>query len=552
MYEWIRFHCRDRQQWRAHGGAAVRGTAFLDSELLTGAELAEHFSQCDSAAGFQQAVEVLNGFYSAIVLKENAVYATVDHARSIPLFYALGSDCIYLSDDAHWIRSRKADSSIDAEAEREFELAGYVTGGDTLYSGIKQLQAGELLIAAPSAGHIDLATRRYFRYEHLDAEELADEQLAPRLDEVLLASFRRLVNYAGGRPIAVPLSGGYDSLETVLMLKRLGYSNVIAFSYGRPGNSEARASEKAAQRLGLRWEFAPYSEEQWRQWFSSDERRRYYPVADNLCSLPVLQDWPAVWQLKERGALPADTVIVPGYSADAFPASRKTTGAAAVYSDSGLDAATVYAAIYDYTYHLWQWDKRQGATRELVDRRIAAAIGDLSPFSRSAYAVEAWGIQERQAKFITNAVRVYEYWGYDWWLPLWDRAFVDFWMKVPSRHRVLRRFSRDFITRLYEEVTAERRSRDKYGAPQSGLSRVAAVWRRASAAVPGLAGLYDFFRARMKYDSHPLAWYGMIPRQLFLKRFRGRVNINSFLALEWLGRMKFESAEQKPMAERIG
>lgn len=541
MFDWIKFHCRDRGQWASSGGAAVRGSAFNGAQRLAGEPLAAHLSKCDAAAGFEQAVAGLNGFFAAIVLKDDAFYAAVDHARSIPLFYALSKGCLYLSDDAHWIRSRKADSSFDPEMEREFELAGYITGGDTICTGIKQLQAGELLVAKPAASGVELETKHYFRYGHLDGEELAEDELAPVMDEVLLASFRRLAEHAGGRPIAVPLSGGYDSLETVLMLKRLNYENLLVFSYGRAGNPDSRASESRAKAFGLRWEFVLYTEELWREWFASPERKAFYPLADNLCSLPILQDWPAVWQLKQRGAIPDDALIVPGYGADAFPASRKTAGAAAVYRDEELVEATVLNEIYKYTYLLWDWDKQGGAAREFVDARIRGALGDFSRFSKSAYAVEAWGIQERQAKFITNAVRAYDYWGHDWWLPLWDREFVEFWMRVPLRHRILRRFSRGVIAQLYQRVTGEQLRRGRRGAGQAAVEGVAALLRRVAARVPAVGAAYNSIRARMKYQAHPLAWYGMIPRPLFLKHFRGRVNINSFLAMEWLGRMHFGS-----------
>ena len=39
--------------------------------------------------------------------------------------------------------------------------------------------------------------------------------------------------------------------------------------------------------------------------------------------------------------------------------------------------------------------------------------------------------QERQSKFLINSVRSYEFYGFDWWLPLWDAEFMEFWREVP-------------------------------------------------------------------------------------------------------------------------
>ena len=45
------------------------------------------------------------------------------------------------------------------------------------------------------------------------------------------------------------------------MLKRLGYRNVIAFSYGRLGNEESAISNFVANDFKIRWEFIEYSNE---------------------------------------------------------------------------------------------------------------------------------------------------------------------------------------------------------------------------------------------------------------------------------------------------
>jgi len=39
--------------------------------------------------------------------------------------------------------------------------------------------------------------------------------------------------------------------------------------------------------------------------------------------------------------------------------------------------------------------------------------------------------QERQSKFLINSARVYDFYGFDWWLPLWDAEFMRFWQTVP-------------------------------------------------------------------------------------------------------------------------
>lgn len=58
---------------------------------------------------------------------------------------------------------------------------------------------------------------------------------------------------------------------------------------------------------------------------------------------------------------------------------------------------------------------------------------------RAASLYEYWNLQERQAKFILNSLRVYEYFGYEWQLFHWDLRLMDFWAKVPLELRLERK-----------------------------------------------------------------------------------------------------------------
>ena len=42
-----------------------------------------------------------------------------------------------------------------------------------------------------------------------------------------------------------------------------------------------------------------------------------------------------------------------------------------------------------------------------------------------------WEWKNRQAKFIANDVRAYEFAGLDWELPFWDKRLCDFFSKLP-------------------------------------------------------------------------------------------------------------------------
>lgn len=208
-----------------------------------------------------------------------------------------------ISDNAEWVRQRVGDQTIDPVAREEFQLVGYVTGQDTLFPHVKQLLAGESLIAEEGESGIDVRCRRYYRYLHTEPKQYDEPALRQRLDQVIVKTMRRLIDYAAGRQIVVPLSGGYDSRLIVTQLKRLGYDNILAFTYGVAGNKESRYSKQVADALGLKWHFVEYSSELWRGTWEAAEGRRYQSWASGWSSLAHWQDWLAQcnWHVSAPG-----------------------------------------------------------------------------------------------------------------------------------------------------------------------------------------------------------------------------------------------------------
>lgn len=537
----ISIHLVDGARWTANAGLRIRGAAFRSGRLVRGAELARLLQGAADVEAVAGLLRSFNGFFACVGTSGEWTIAAVDHIRSIPLFYGEAEGRLFISDSARWVRAQLDDRQRDPVAELEAEFLGYVTGPDTLYPRVKQLQAGELLAARVVDGKLSARTICYFRQRRWPMLERSEEELLAALDDATGIAMRNLIEYAAGRPIALALSGGIDSGRIAVWLKRLGYDNVIAYSYGRVGNQDAAGSRRLASRLGMRWEFAGYTEQLWAQWWSTPERREYYEHADGLCSLPILQEWPAVLELRERGLLPADTLIVPGYAAEAFVRPRQIPADWPLLRDDVLEPEAVARATARLHYSLWPWKDRYRELERLFSERVLAAMGDPASFASSAALYESWAIRERQAKFITNAVRTYEYWGYDWWLPLWDDGLLRFWSETPCRHRLGRRLSRRYFAELTAGLPHAPRGPGGRATARRLFHSTAALVRGVGERVPAVAALYLRLQRQLKYGTHPLAWYGIIPQQLFRQLYFGGANINSYLVLEWLGRLSFEA-----------
>lgn len=141
---------------------AVRGYLYYKGKLYKGKGLV-NLLQKISFEEILSFVEEANGFFAIVKKYNSKLVAIVDRVRSIPIFYGINDKEFFMSDDPYWIREKLGNNTaIDERAKREFLAVGYVTGPDTLYDKIKQLQAGELLFFNDE--NIEVKPVRYYRY----------------------------------------------------------------------------------------------------------------------------------------------------------------------------------------------------------------------------------------------------------------------------------------------------------------------------------------------------------------------------------------------------
>jgi len=410
----------------------------------------------------QEQLAAQNGFYALIWQQCNVTYAAVDHVRSIPLFYGLKDQQFYLSDDADWVREKIGNIEMDPIAKEEFLLAGYVTGRDTLYPDVKQLQAGEFLVINNEGLAPDIHTERYYRFLHTEPKSYDEPLLRQRLEDVTLKAAQRLIEHAAGRQLVLPLSGGYDSRLIATMLKRLGYTNVLCFTYGVPGNKEALYSQKVAEALGFDWAFVEYSANHWKRAWRTEEAEQYRRMASNHVSLPHVQDWLAIRELLSKGQISSASILVPGHSGDFVAGSHIPEFVFESFEHS--EESLLQRLIQDHLSNAPN-DGMKLDDGSLLRQRLRNRIG--IPFNGSDVCIanlyELWDWQERQSKYIVNSVRVYEQFDLEWWLPLWDIDFVKFWQEVPLSLRKRRAWFKNWIDEQYGLVAGEEASSSRLG-----------------------------------------------------------------------------------------
>lgn len=396
----------------------------------------------------------LNGFYSIVCLEsfkqindecyeaEN-IYAAVDRIRSKPLFYSHSDNLLYISDSVEWLRKKLKINAISQLNKFEFLMTGYVTGSETLFDRIKQLQTGEYL----SLNGNNLSTKKYYLYEHFEPKEFDEKYLLKELDNICDKIIKKAIEYANNRQIVIPLSGGYDSRLIALKLKQLSYSNIVTFTYGLPNNKESNLSEKIAKSLGFKWFFVEYNSKILpKELIETGLLDKYEKYASNAVSLPHIQDFYAIKKLLDNRLIEENAVVIPGHTADFITGS---------HIPEELFLNINYKKVIDYIienhYSLNQTLKLSNDLYNKLSNQLSK--NDIITNIEIANEFEKWEWQERQAKFIANSVRVYDYFELDWWLPFWDVDFMEFWQKIPFILRKDHKWYINYVESVFKKIT---------------------------------------------------------------------------------------------------
>ncbi len=431
----------------------LKGNVFFNNKLLSPEELAELVSQLiykedhDQKKEIENLLKELNGEFAIIAEIENTIFCAVDKLRSIPLFYTITEDTFIVSDSACYLKS-KINPHLNEENAAEFMLVGYVTGNDTLFDGIKQIRNGEVLSYQKEKD--SLKTSYYFRFLHGNYYELPEKKLLEMLDSVFINVFLRLIESTikQGKRLVVPLSGGLDSRIIVTMLKRLGVNDVICISYGREGNRQSMISKQVAKALGYEWFFVKYTAQKCHECYNSKEGNYFQKWAGNLSSLPHLQDFLALKELKNQGKIPDNSVFAPGHTGDVLSGSHIPKSY--IENSRKYDLETFLTDSLKIHYNLWKLPynyELEPIFKEKLNNSVSGL--KINDNETCANAIEFFDFNERQPKFIINSVRTYEFFGYEWRIPFWDTELINFYLRVPVKYRInqdlYKKYARDWL-----------------------------------------------------------------------------------------------------------
>lgn len=437
--------------WTEHGQIHVTGAGYLDGQKLEGQALASEFDDTTTETEFENVADSLRGHFAVVKNHDDGLWSAVDHVGTIPLFYGSADGDGYVSDDGEWVREQLAAETTDRYAATEYLLFRFVTGTETLYTGVHQSQPGQVVYGEESNGIVSFTPKQYYNHELSDPPVKDRTELLAELDDLLVAAFERFIDFADGRTIAVSLSGGYDSRLITSMLDRLGYENVVTFSCLKGSQEDVDRARSVAENIGFSWEFADLSYKDWHDFYQSPDWEKFHRHGLALSGKPFVFDVPPIQALKQSGAIPDDAVFVCGHTAidPARPMNRHLRQQRQ-YSKTDFTDAII-------DFHHCQWDYEGSEIEDRLREKILDEVDAHSSFQSRKDAVNAyerWRWRERESKYIiSHHMRVYDYVDSDWWLPLYDRDLLDFWSRVPIDNKAGRDLYQRYVENLYADVS---------------------------------------------------------------------------------------------------
>jgi len=390
----------------------------------------------------------IDGFFSIIYSDEEKLLIISDKVRSYPLFFTKKNNMLYVSDNAHVLKKKLEINKQNNFGVLEFLLCGYVTGNDTLYNEIKQLLPGQMLQWSRKEKKIKIID--YYKF-YPNPEDMSErdkfnyDRKKNELREILNKSFLRLKKHIIDNNFVpvIPLSGGIDSRLIAIMLKKVDIKNAICYTYGEKNHIEAKKSREIAEKLDFEWKFVSYTKEKWNKIYNCEIKKDYAFFADGLSVKPHFMDFIAVKELFSD--IDEKLIFLPGHTLD-FISGKQIPSK--IFLNNIFTPYELYNEIINkhYSFH-YIYKKDNKKIIENIKRTVKKTKNKHEMLAKFDY----WNWRERQSKFILNSLNVYDYFGFEWYIPFWEKEFQKFFLSIPYEYRFKRYFLLKCLNNYFPE-----------------------------------------------------------------------------------------------------
>lgn len=432
----INLYYNNAYEWYNEDNYYVIGSIFYKNKLYEKQSLIDLLKKINISELKKFLIE-LTGFFSFVIDFPDKIILCSDLLRTFPIFYEVKNDYCFISDNIFDYKG-----IVNEQSKKELLSLLYVTLDETIYKNVKQLENAQILTIYKDG---KIKKEKYYEFKN---EFKNDDNLFEKFDNIMLKSLKQTILFLNGRTAVIPLSGGHDSRMIAYYMKKLNYNNIIAYTYGNSKSKEVEISKKVAEYLGLKWFFVPYKKKSMcKKYNNKNIRDNIFKYFGRGYSSPHLQEWEAISYLLENKIIDKNSVILPGFTMDFIAGNHLNDVIMQEYSSTLEVKNQIYFHNYNFKIVNCNFDNK-------IIKVLNIKNFDDKKISRieACNLFEKFDFEERQVKFITNAVRTYDFHGLQWYLPFWNKDVIDYWKNVDLKKRYKRQLFKEITNFLYKDL----------------------------------------------------------------------------------------------------
>ena len=277
--------------------------------------------------------------------------------------------------------------------------------------------------------------------------------------------FKRLVESLNGKTAIVPLSGGYDSRYILSMLKKVGYTNVVCYTYGYSTNTEETGiSKNVAKKLGYKHFYVNQDDLFWDEFVDDEIVKKYLKSNYNICHTPHIQEIRALELLKKSRDFPETGVIIPGFCGDLFSGSYTFSLKQNSKHNYSLNELIEYIMFNHFTsFSNLKIDKY--VLFEELSNFFQIRESQIFDFDSFNEVFGYWFCSHKVSKYVIPSIKAYETLGYEWRIPLWDKELTEYWYNIPiSLKQTNSLYEYSLMQLLFNDYNIAYKKKDNEGA----------------------------------------------------------------------------------------
>ena len=437
----INLNYNNAYEWTSIGKNYFIGYIYYNNKFLYGKDALELIK---NNSDIEKKLKEFEGHFSFVLDRDKDIIIASDIVRTYPVFYKI-EDEIEITDNIMSYHNK----SINKKYALEIESSCFVTGYNTVFDNIYQLQGHECVYINKKTKEIK--RKKYWECPY-NINKSDDNKIIKELDQTYNLAAKKMIEYLDGRKAVIPLSGGQDSRLLAYYLHKNGYTNVLAYTYGSLDNSEVNVSKKVAEFFNFEWTFVEYKNESMQSKFNDE--KIYKEMAD-YCgrgfSLPIVQEWEAISTLiKEKKIDPNKSVIISGHEGNVLAGS-------CIYEYLYDKKSISWKELKEFMYKmLFQYSTVDFEKADISDKmnELCNMYGDnkIIPRDEAIHIWEKFNFEERDVKYITNALRMYDYHGIEWYVMYWDKNVIEKWVSISLDKRYNKDIQTKFTNKIYGDL----------------------------------------------------------------------------------------------------